>query len=529
MTTQGSAIEKEPKKEKINVSAKIIADISSGIYRTPANALKELISNSFDADATRVIINTGYPQFDVITCSDDGKGMDKDGFIKYMGHIGGSFKRAGGKDITRLGRPIIGKIGIGILSIAQICKKFTVISSEGNGRKFEATIDLTDFHTNDAYKKNVGDINIGTYVPYELPEERGRHYTKIILEEIKDDFKNKLIESENRDKVVLDYKYGGKGNLDPKRFKSFIERLNGSKRIRDLTEYERLTWELSSIIPVRYLDDGPVREWGGLKRIRDELKDFNFSVLIDGLELKKPVLFPTDKRIKKRGVDYKIYDDIGFDEEVDGSRLKFEGYIFYQRTRIIPPELQGILVRINNVAIGFYDKSFLNYPKPEGPKMAQVSAEIYITEGLEDALNIDRNSFNESDHHFLKLQEVLFNRLGGKRGVFPDIRRTSKERMLAKREKEEVGEYHKLEKRIKEVFGKEFTIAKMNERNERPIAVDFNNSRVIIYENPIFPRKKSERKYLEKILISLELANLQTSSKKELYNDFYDLISKESQ
>lgn len=526
MTIQESATGKEPKVEKINVSAKIIADISSGIYRTPANALKELISNSFDADATKAIINIGYAQFDVITCSDDGEGMDKEGFIKYMGHIGGSFKRKGGRDFTRSGRPIIGKIGIGILGIAQICRKFTVISSKGNGKKFEATIDLKDFHTDDAYKKNIGDINIGTYVPYELPEKRGRHYTKIILEEIKDEFKNKLIESENRDKVVLGYKHGRKKNLDPKRFEWFVEQLNGRERIRDLTEYERLIWELSSIIPVRYLDDGPIRGWDGLRRIRDKLKDFNFSVVIDGLELKKTVLFPTEERIEKRGVDYKIYDDISFDEEVHGSRLKFKGYIFYQRTRILPPELQGILVRIKNVAIGFYDKSFLNYPKPEGPMMAQVSVEIYIEEGLEDALNIDRNSFRESDHHFLKLQEVLFNRLGGKEGVFPDIRRISRERMLAERNKEEVREYCKLQKIIKKVIGKDFTIVKRNQKNKKPIKVDLKNSRVIIYENPIFPRKKGERRYLERILISLELANLQTSSKRELYEKFYDLISK---
>ena len=33
----------------IRVSKKILADVSSGIYRTPANALKEIVSNAFDA------------------------------------------------------------------------------------------------------------------------------------------------------------------------------------------------------------------------------------------------------------------------------------------------------------------------------------------------------------------------------------------------------------------------------------------------------------------------------------------------
>lgn len=518
--------QKKPNIEKINVSAKIIADISSGIYRTPANALKELISNSFDADATRIIINTGYPNFDVITCSDDGRGMNKEGFVKYMQHIGGSFKREKRRKLTDSGRPIIGKIGIGILGIAQICRKFTVISSKGDGKKLQATIDLKDFHENDAYKKNIGDIRIGTYVPYELPEKRGKHYTKIILEEINNEFKNELIKSENRDKVVLDYKHSTKKNLDPKRFEWFIEQLNGKGRIRDLTEYERLIWELSLIIPIRYLDNGPIRNWECFKRVRDKLKAFNFSVIVDGLELRKPIIFPTDDRIRKYGVDYKIYDDLNFNGEINGTKLKFKGYIFYQRTRILPPELQGILVRIKNVAIGFYDKSFLNYPKPEGPMMAQVSGEIYIEEGLEDALNIDRNSFRESDYHFLKLQQVLFNKLGGKDGIFLEIRKISEERMSNKRKKEEAKDYINLQNIIKRVVGKDFSITKRTQKNKKPIKVDPKKSKIIIYENPIFPRKKSQRRSFEKLLILLELANLETSSKEEFYKKFYELMLK---
>src|SRR3990170_1887333 len=103
----------------INVSKKILADISSGIYRTPANALKELISNSFDACATEVFVNTGYSNFDIFTISDNGMGMSVDDFIYYMKHIGGSIKRVG-REVSECGRPIIGKLGIGILAVSQI-------------------------------------------------------------------------------------------------------------------------------------------------------------------------------------------------------------------------------------------------------------------------------------------------------------------------------------------------------------------------------------------------------------------------
>lgn len=98
------------RKGEINVSARIIADISSGIYRTPANALKELISNSFDSNARTVIITTGYPDFDVMTCTDDGEGMTVSRFEEVMSRIGGSDKRATRSETVDLERPIIGKM-----------------------------------------------------------------------------------------------------------------------------------------------------------------------------------------------------------------------------------------------------------------------------------------------------------------------------------------------------------------------------------------------------------------------------------
>lgn len=60
---------------EINASARIIGDISLGIYRSPANALKELVSNAFDVGATEVIINTDYPAFTYVSCYDNGPGI----------------------------------------------------------------------------------------------------------------------------------------------------------------------------------------------------------------------------------------------------------------------------------------------------------------------------------------------------------------------------------------------------------------------------------------------------------------------
>ena len=59
----------------------------------------------------------------------------------------------------------------------------------------------------------------------------------------------------------------------------------------------------------------------------------------------------------------------------------------------------------------------MGYPYDEGIKFGQVSGEIYVKEGLESALNIDRSSFRETDSHYLAIRAHLWNLLQTE--VFP--------------------------------------------------------------------------------------------------------------
>lgn len=77
----------------INVSLRIIADLSQGIYRSPADALKELVSNAYDAYSETVSIDFSN-DFSFLTVRDKGKGMELDDFIEVMETIGASSKRA---------------------------------------------------------------------------------------------------------------------------------------------------------------------------------------------------------------------------------------------------------------------------------------------------------------------------------------------------------------------------------------------------------------------------------------------------
>lgn len=519
-----------PERKPINVAVSVLADISLGIYRTPANALKELISNAFDADATRVIINTGFPYFRTITCRDNGDGMSSKDFEKIMNLIGGSVKRKDGRQYTEKGRPLIGKIGIGILAVAQICKRFTIISSTRNNcKKFEANVDFQGLNAESAKEIPLGSEEAKTIGSYELfndlPEELDAHYTKIILEDIEPGFRNRLLEYNGPESKILDYRFK-KG--DPKALPEFIKWL-ATTNARDIPDYYRLLWELSITCPISYLQNGPVMGADVISDIKKDLLKYDFTVKIDGLELKKLILFPTSSEVKEQGTDYLVYP-IEFDEKVDGSRLAFKGYIYHQRISILPPEIRGLLIRVRNVSIGMYDKSLLNYPKAQGPRMAGISGEIYVNAGLESALNIDRNSFRETDPHYLMLQEVIYTRLGGDKekktsGIFSDISKMSAARNLVKKETEDNHSRDKIKSHLKNVLGRSFDIRMSKKESSFPIEIDINHGIIIIHEqHPIFPRAKAARSNIERILIAYEIANKIGSTKKETRDEFYKFL-----
>ena len=184
----------------INVAASVVADLSAGIYRTPAGALKELISNAFDADARTVHISSDPPHYATLTCSDDGVGITPKRFKTILSLIGGSSKRDDGELSQELGRPLIGRIGIGILSIGQICQSFEVYSSaKGDREKLRACIDLEPYMRPEAKRIQLGqsledqpDVQVGQYEIETAPEKKSAHYTRVVMRNVIPAFRDKL-------------------------------------------------------------------------------------------------------------------------------------------------------------------------------------------------------------------------------------------------------------------------------------------------------------------------------------------------
>src|SRR5438552_2891745 len=112
----------------------------SGVYKPFVKAFKELISNSFDADADVVRVNFA-DDFSSVTVSDDGQGMTPFEFRNDFARIGGGSRRWAG-DRTRKKRLRIGSKGIGFLALARYCDCLKVESRAD--RTFEAQVDFPE-------------------------------------------------------------------------------------------------------------------------------------------------------------------------------------------------------------------------------------------------------------------------------------------------------------------------------------------------------------------------------------------------
>ena len=67
-------------------------------------------------------------------------------------------------------------------------------------------------------------------------------------------------------------------------------------------------------------------------------------------------------------------------------------------------------------------------------KFGQITGEIFIEYGLEDALNIDRDSFRETDVHYQAMRAYIWDKLSSE--IFPDFKRRQKEFTATKKDRE---------------------------------------------------------------------------------------------
>ncbi|QIP03938.1 ATP-binding protein [Bradyrhizobium symbiodeficiens] len=488
----------------LQTNEQVIARVTDGIYRQPASALRELISNAYDADATRVVIKTDVPRFDRIVIEDDGAGMSPKVLAHLLFNIGGSAKRneqGESLGITSVsdpfkspgGRRLIGKIGIGLFSVSQLTHSFQIITkTKGDDHRTVATIVLRQFsdsevapsHGDSRYES--GKVTIWR----EKAADLTNHGTTIVLTSIRPQARDTLrsrdiwdaIEQneqttlgEERQAIEPPRFHVGRVDQSGKSFKPVgdeytslpwegsdkpdlafqklvdcvwqqIYEANPNPKLERIFDYYlRMVWQLALAVPLPYVDghifDMPSSGWASsyelsnkakgsaslIERndasVRDilDLKDpagqgAAFEVFIDNLKLARPIRFknlPNTAHALKQPLVFIGKCDETFSKlkpELSGGRLKFEAYLFWS-PKIAPTEHQGSLIRINGASGTLFDPTFMRYQVSEQNRLRQTTCEIFVSDGLDSALNIDRESFNNAHPHVVYLTRWLHGAL----------------------------------------------------------------------------------------------------------------------
>jgi HSP90 family molecular chaperone len=120
----------------IKAGAELIQTLSESLYKNAYYVFDELISNAYDADATKVEIQVSQ---DRLLIADNGTGMDRRGLENYL-WLGYSEKREDRKT-KNLRRYTIGKFGIGKLSMHVMCNRCKITTIR-NGMQLSLVLDF---------------------------------------------------------------------------------------------------------------------------------------------------------------------------------------------------------------------------------------------------------------------------------------------------------------------------------------------------------------------------------------------------
>jgi len=489
----------------LQTDQRVIARVTDGIYRQPRSALRELISNSYDADATRVVIKTDAPRFERISIEDDGHGMAPEVLAHLLLHIGGSAKRnvagpalgvTSGSDpmLSPNGRRLIGKIGIGLFSVSQLTHTFQIITKVKNDNyRTIATVALRQYADDNAEtdvdgekRFESGKVNIWR----EKATDIDSHGTTIVLTSIRPqardtlrsrDIWSAIEQSEslaNKEEIqtiepprfhigcvdekgeILKKTAGDvwalpweKGDAPDVAFRKLvdgvwgeIERSTPNPQLERIFDYYlRMVWQLSLAVPLPYVDGhlfdvdldgwseafalsnqpkgaaqtidlskpGPLRDKIGLT---DPVGIGQFDVYFDDLKLFRPIKFkglPVTNNALKIPLVFvgKCREEFSkLPRELSGGPLAFEAYLFWT-PKVAPTEHQGSLIRIHGSSGTLFDPTFMRYQVSELTRLRQITCEIFVSEGLDSALNIDRESFNSAHPHSVYITRWLHGAL----------------------------------------------------------------------------------------------------------------------
>ncbi len=348
--------------KNLSIDKRIISHLSGSTYESFPHALKELIINSYDADSTEVKITIDLKN-EVISIEDNGKGMSEFEFDLYLRIAGQSRKK---RTVTDGGRQIVGKFGVGFLSVFPFCKVYDIETSKrGKQEVIKAKIDCQKYFNFDA--KSTKDIDA-------IPIYGGA---------VKD------IKSQNKQFTKI--KLIGFTDLLNRFFKKEYENKNKRNTIRNKPPVELIKWNLQEYLPLNFKnreDLNSIFSYGG---------KIPFNVFFQGEQLFRHL--HVNEILEKSG---NKFEKVG--------KVKFKYFIATGFEPIKPSEARFILLRNLNVGVGERTSFSLNTAGKVYGKLPHLTMDVNIVEGLNDFITISRDKFSFSPDYEL-FKDFLENRM----------------------------------------------------------------------------------------------------------------------
>lgn len=339
----------------IKVDKNIVPLLSKSAYqRSFAEAVRELVSNSYDADALTVKI-TVEKNLENITIEDDGNGMTEKDFDKFITIA----QRKGETEFSKkYRRKRIGQFGIGFLAIFPFCEELKITSTvENSVDVLTATIPTKEFfeilkdHSESKYVEQIK-VN-GNIIQNE--KERLNHYTRFELKQPTYFLKNYFKKSKTRKRSSI---------------------LNS-------TPLERFKWELQEDLPIDYEVLPPDTEF---------------------LKYKEPIglsVYLNQKKIFRNPLCRNIIDK----GQKSVAKFTYKFVLSTNYNSITPLEARGIKLRVNNVGIGGRTDFYLKRDRGFA-RLHWITGEIHISENIKEYLTLNRNEFI-SDSNVDEVQETF--------------------------------------------------------------------------------------------------------------------------
>ena len=350
--------------------AGLLPELTRQTYDSLYKALREVILNSVDAGASRIIVDLSEVEAErTLEITDDGTGMTLEELQQSFMSLGGSQK---------FGKPDkFGRIGIGSLALMHYARTVEIETTKAGSTSVTKAVISHPWALDQAQRaQDLGDFRAGEAWQARRAAAATAHYTTIRLHGV--------------DEVLVG-------------------------ECADVSAYYRLIERLRRILPLRWEEGALSKQLEQASSelvalIRSHASEFCAQVLVrskwsgDEMLTKRIYGDGVVQEEEWNGMPRPILKDVVVDDEAGSRVIRIAGYLLSQVRPSI--EWSGLTARVQNVAVE--ERSFFDLESDPGFRK-YIAGEVWLVGEADRArlINIDRASFNRESGDYRAIARAM--------------------------------------------------------------------------------------------------------------------------